>query len=103
MDGMVFDILERLGIGGIPSIILYFILRNSTEKRKEDRDFQYDALKQTLEKHLNEHNDKDREFLSEIKRLHDRLNPIADSISRVQGYFDAMESTGKRRPHAKPN
>jgi len=102
MEAITIDILSKLGISGIPAVIIYLLINRSTEHRKEARDGQIQTLedrietcKQSLTKHISHHQDYEKSICHKIDkinerfdRLDDRLNPIANAVSSIQGYME---------------
>jgi predicted nuclease with TOPRIM domain len=105
------DILVRLGVTGSVATALCFILRETfrakvekfkaeqaelTELRKSERDAQIkllssriDQLEGSLSKHFGRHKETEQSLCGKIDKVYERLNPLCDSINRIQGYIEA--------------
>jgi len=89
MEDLLLDLATKLGLGAIPTTILGFMIRRSTEHRKEERNAEIHALENRV-KVLESRNDKIDDFLhEEIKRLYDVINPLAASVSYIRGVLES--------------
>jgi len=97
METLMPEILTQLGIPGCISLLLYLLISRETVHRKEDRDAQMkllhgrmDMLESGLAKHIAHHLDYEKNICMKIDKIYDRLNPISDSVNKIQGYLEAQ-------------
>jgi len=90
MDDMIIRLLESLGVSGSACALLYRILAAQAAERKKERDYKIDAIETKLNEHIEKHDAMEKNIADEIKRLYDKLDPLADSMSRIEGYLSAI-------------
>jgi len=102
MDIVIPEILSQFGISGMLCVILYLVIRSSTEQRKEKRDAEIEVLtnkvesnKESLTKHINHHQDFEKSVCHKIDRINDRLNPLCNDVSRILGYMEGKNDKGQ--------
>jgi len=95
MDAMMPEIIQQFGISGVLCILLYLVIRSSTEQRKEKRDAEIEILsnkveanRESLTKHIGHHQDFEKNACHKIDRINDRLNPLCNDVSRILGYME---------------
>jgi len=99
VEAMIPDIFKQFGVSGMLCVILYLVIRSSTEQRKEKRDAEIevltnkvDANKESLTKHINHHQDFEKNVCHKIDRINDRLNPLCNDVSRILGYMEGKKN-----------
>jgi len=117
MDAITQYIITHLGFLGIAIAIAFLVLKEIlygrieklrreqselTELRKSIRDKELQALKdyiynveQGLSKHISRHVEFEKNICMKIDKIYDRLNPISDSVNKIQGYMESRNDKGK--------
>jgi len=75
MEDIILSVLSKVGLGGLPACALFFYIK---------------SIKNELDAHIAKHESFEKNMLEEIKRLHDRINPIASTCSKMEGYLEAL-------------
>jgi len=98
MEAAIIDALLKMGAGGVPTAILFLYVLKSTERRKETRDAEIKILKDKIEaqkesftRHISHHQDFEKNICHKIDKIYDRLNPISDSVKKIEGYLEAKD------------
>jgi len=118
------NLLTQLGITSGASVLLFFIMQKvitnktaeleqknaeitdlqnkATEHRKAERDLQFTLVRQEisgvdkrLDNHLNKHEEWEKNLYQKIDRIYDRINPMADNMSKILGYMEAAHDKSK--------
>jgi molecular chaperone GrpE (heat shock protein) len=117
MEQAFTELLKQFGIPSAMGAILFFVIRKTidkiqkhqeemeklqeraTEERKAARDFEIKILSQSISslkddliKHKSHHVDFEKNMFDKIDKVYERLNPIGDSVYKIQGYMEAQQS-----------
>jgi hypothetical protein len=125
VDKAILDILGHVGItsgvGAVLILIFKFVwnrdkkLQNEAiELRKKNRDMEMarqdermdkqekrmDKQEESLKNHVIGHGSFEKELIrevkSEVKQVYDRLNPIAESVKKIEGFMEAQQMMSNR-------
>jgi hypothetical protein len=101
MEAMIEYILMNFGVPGMIGVGLYLMINHATKQRKEERDAQMNAQQQRIDllersfaKHIDRHEGWEKNVFEEVKKIYERLNPISDSVNRIQGYLEGKNDKG---------
>ncbi len=91
MEEFFINMISSHGVAGIMVasvfIAVKFIVKSGDHKIMK--------LENEFNKHLMTHNDLEKSICDKIDKLYERLNPMCDSVNRIQGYLEAKNVKNK--------
>jgi hypothetical protein len=98
------EVLAQLGIPSGVAGLLYLIVNKEASHRKEDRDAKMNAqdekiksLESNLDRHVAKHDDWEKTISGKTTQIYERLNPIGESVKKIEGYLEGMSGKPFRR------
>lgn len=77
------EILAQFAIsGGMSGVVYFFIWKMLNNK--------IDKIESSLDKHIDKHDEYEKNLLKEMKDVYARLNSISDSVKMTEGYMRAI-------------
>jgi septal ring factor EnvC (AmiA/AmiB activator) len=106
MDTLLAEILPRLGIGGVYALAFYFLLKEllktkleSIRREQENKmtilEEKTKGLEASLAKHISRHRENEQSLCSKIDKLYEIINPMRETLYKIQGYMEAKNDKGK--------
>jgi|GEM_PF-5333517 len=91
MEEFVIWTLETYGPTGLLGLAVFFEWRRNVRL-----ELQVELIKKAFAKHIDKHVSFESELKHDITKVYDTLNPIAQSVSRIEGYMEAMQKFNGR-------